>query len=297
MLFQVQEGQERTAAIVVFKESAADLHLNADFTLEFDATLAPQPCITVDGTAESAYGASRATQAVQTQFGDADRGQLDEANGSELNELWATFCDDTLYLTLSGNLQSNYNDLELFLDTCPGGQKTWRGDNPDFVGGDDFNRMGDDGSGNGFTFEPGFEADWWFSFQGGFGEPRAVDLGNLPGRQYATVCLGTSTGVEDETPWTDVTRIALLAPAPNPFNPRTTIHCALPEMATVTIDLFDVAGRRVRGLVAGEGFGAGEYALIWDGTDAHGQRVASGTYLVRMNAGGEEHTRRVTLLK
>lgn len=422
VVFEIEEGQEGTVAIAVFKESAGDLLANVDYDLQIGAAFAPEPCVAVDGLADSAYGASRASQTVQTDFGDADGGQADAANGSELNELWATFCEGTLYLTLSGNLESNYNDLELFLDTRPGGQNRLRGDNADFGDIDDFNRMGDDGSGNGFTFEPGFEADWWFSFQGGFGEvwqgipyrlaayraelltqgggegtylgatvagargrlalpgesepatgvrvaidnsngggvtagtgpdsgegvrtgveiaiplteigsptqcvrlvafvngkrhdfvsnqflpplapgignpgdPRDVDLGALPGQQYEIVCLGTSTGVDSETPRADVMRVALMAPAPNPFNPRTEIAFALPRAASVNIDLFDVAGRRVRSLVTGESFDAGTHALVWDGTDARGQRVSSGTYLVRLQADDEEHTRRVTMLK
>jgi RHS repeat-associated protein len=67
---------------------------------------------------------------------------------------------------LTGNLESNFNKLEIFIDSIPGGQNRLRGNNPsvDFNG---LNRMGDDGSGNGLTFEAVFTADYWIGVTGG----------------------------------------------------------------------------------------------------------------------------------
>jgi hypothetical protein len=126
----------------------------------------PAAAITVDGTAEGGYGAAVAIQGVQTQFGDASDGQPGFCNGSELDAAYAVITGGVLHLHLAGNLQSNFNKLEVFFDSKSGGQNKLRGDNPnvDFNG---LNRMGDDGSGNGLTFDSGFESDYWMSVTGG----------------------------------------------------------------------------------------------------------------------------------
>src|SRR5438046_3202333 len=85
--------------------------------------------ITIDGSVEPAYGSPRSTQTTQTQFGDNNLGQVAFANGSELDEAYVAFDQTTMYLFLYGNLESNYNKLEIFFDSVPGGQNRLRGDN------------------------------------------------------------------------------------------------------------------------------------------------------------------------
>ena len=65
---------------------------------------------------------------------------------------------------------------------------------------------------------------------------------------------------------------------PNPFNPSTTIPFNLQQAAHVSLDVFDVLGQRVRSL-ADETYGAGQHALVWEGTDDSGRGVASGLYI------------------
>ncbi len=69
---------------------------------------------------------------------------------------------------------------------------------------------------------------------------------------------------------------ALHPAAPNPFNPRTTIRYDLPAAGHVELALFDLRGRLVRQLAAGERQ-AGAHAVLLDGGD-----LASGVYLVRL---------------
>ena len=52
---------------------------------------------------------------------------------------------------------------------------------------------------------------------------------------------------------------------PNPFNPSTAIHFQLQEAAEVTLHLYNATGRRVRNLVEGGVFPAGEAQVYWDG--------------------------------
>ena len=83
---------------------------------------------------------------------------------------------------------------------------------------------------------------------------------------------------------------------PNPFNPTTTISYSLPSRSRLTLDIFDVLGRRVRTLVDGLR-PAGKYTAEWDGCDDDGRPVSSGVYLYRLTAGQFAQTRKMVLVK
>jgi choice-of-anchor B domain-containing protein len=84
--------------------------------------------------------------------------------------------------------------------------------------------------------------------------------------------------------------------APNPFNPVTTIAFELARGGHVTLDVFDVAGSRVRTL-ADRTYAAGLHEVVWDGRNGTGNEAASGVYFYRMVAAGHRETRRMVLLK
>lgn len=88
----------------------------------------------------------------------------------------------------------------------------------------------------------------------------------------------------------------LYTPTPNPFNPATTIRFELPAAATVRLAIHDVNGRLVRVLVAGE-LSAGSHEARWNGTGEQGQRLPSGVYFCRLEAGSFRQTASLTLLK
>jgi hypothetical protein len=88
----------------------------------------------------------------------------------------------------------------------------------------------------------------------------------------------------------------LVAAAPNPFNPSTSIRFEVPRAGQVRVDLFDLRGWLVRTLVD-EARPVGPTAVVWDGLDLNGQPVASGAYHVRVEAGGQSGSVRVLLLK
>ncbi|HMS55559.1 MAG TPA: hypothetical protein PKA27_09185 [Fimbriimonadaceae bacterium] len=123
-------------------------------------SVAAQAQVIVNGTAEPEYGAPASTQNVETSFGDSNIGDLEYATGSELDVAYATIRDGKLYVVLAGNLESNFNKLEMFIDCKPGGQNVMRNDNPD-VSFNGLNRLA------GLTFDSGFEPDYWFSITGG----------------------------------------------------------------------------------------------------------------------------------
>lgn len=70
---------------------------------------------------------------------------------------------------------------------------------------------------------------------------------------------------------------------PNPFNPVTTISYQLVEDAHVTLEVFDIMGRRVAALV-NEEKSAGYYSVQWNGRDDLNHSLSSGVYLYRFIA-------------
>ena len=83
---------------------------------------------------------------------------------------------------------------------------------------------------------------------------------------------------------------------PNPFNPSTTISFTLPEKAYVTLTIHNVLGQRVKTLLSSE-FSAGTHFFVWDGTDAHGDDVASGVYVYRLMADEVVLSRKMVLAR
>lgn len=98
--------------------------------------------IVIDGTiAGDSYGPAVAVQGTETGFGD---------NLSEINACYATFEAGRLVFAITGNIEDNFNKLEIFLDTVPGGENVFTA----VPGNDNTGVMA------GFTFDAGFEADY-----------------------------------------------------------------------------------------------------------------------------------------
>lgn len=88
----------------------------------------------------------------------------------------------------------------------------------------------------------------------------------------------------------------LLAAYPNPFNPSTMIPFELERESLVRLAIYDLLGRQVATLVDGPR-AAGEHRIEWDGRSSSGIPVASGSYLVKLEAGGMQASHRITLVK
>jgi hypothetical protein len=78
---------------------------------------------------------------------------------------------------------------------------------------------------------------------------------------------------------------------PNPFNPTATINFTLPEMAKVSLNVYDVQGRQVAQLVNGLRQ-AGNHQVTFDGSN-----LASGVYLYTLTAGSHTATGKMMLMK
>jgi protein-arginine kinase activator protein McsA len=83
---------------------------------------------------------------------------------------------------------------------------------------------------------------------------------------------------------------------PNPFNPSTTITFGLPQASEVRIVVYDILGKAVATLTSGR-FNAGSYTVTWNGRDAAGNAVASGTYMYRMETDYFIAVKRMALVK
>ena len=87
-------------------------------------------------------------------------------------------------------------------------------------------------------------------------------------------------------------RLELFQNYPNPFNSQTVIAFALPTAAHVTLEVFDILGRRVATL-ADRNFAAGRHSLTWDGAYLAG----SGLYFCRLTTPEAVQARKMILLR
>lgn len=83
---------------------------------------------------------------------------------------------------------------------------------------------------------------------------------------------------------------------PNPFNPATTISYDLQRPGHVRLSIFNVAGQRVATPVD-DYQEAGNHRFVWNARSDDGRRVASGTYLYRLDVNGKQTAKKAILLK
>ena len=83
---------------------------------------------------------------------------------------------------------------------------------------------------------------------------------------------------------------------PNPFNPETTIRFDLPEANHVSLLIYDMHGRQIKQLRSGL-YTAGRYDINWDATNQSGEKVSSGLYHCKLQAGEYSATHKMLLLK
>ena len=110
------------------------------------------------------------------------------------------------------------------------------------------------------------------------------DMGAYGGGDSATV------GIIDQEPRVP-DRFALLQNYPNPFNARTVIRYNLPSDSDVTIEIFDILGRKIQTLVHDKQL-AGYHQAVWNAIDR-----SSGIYFYRIQAGDLSESKSCNLLK
>jgi hypothetical protein len=141
----------------------------------------------IDGTADASYGPALSIQNTRTQFGDGGANpdpiitgtNFGTNGGSEIDQVFAKVENGRLYVVVTGNLEENFNKLDVFIDSkaggvnkldganlpggldgfCCGGFTGNRGSNTGNVGA--LQRM------NGMKFDDDFTADYMLIFTHG----------------------------------------------------------------------------------------------------------------------------------
>lgn len=90
--------------------------------------------------------------------------------------------------------------------------------------------------------------------------------------------------------------LSFSAPRPNPTDGSTSFVLTLPTATDASVDIFNVAGQRVRQLYRGR-LAGGSYPFTWDGYDDLDVRIPSGMYFVRCAVGDQAFVRRIVLLR
>lgn len=118
----------------------------------------------------------------------------------------------------------------------------------------------------------------------GFTSIKVRGLKESPFDRMATTNHGTPHGFE------------LFQNHPNPFNPETEISYNLPNDAYVNLTILNILGQKVKTLVD-EFQQAGHKTAHWDGKDDEGNKVSSGIYFYRIQAGDYSQTKKMVLTK
>jgi len=105
-----------------------------------------------------------------------------------------------------------------------------------------------------------------------FGNNVAVSVGLLPGK------------------------FALHRNYPNPFNASTVICFDIPVETHVTVEIFDILGRKV-GILMDEYKKPGFYEIFWDGCDNNSKILPSGVYFYAITAGQFHRLHKMALVK
>jgi len=101
--------------------------------------------------------------------------------------------------------------------------------------------------------------------------------------------------------WGKIKRTALYQNYPNPFNPETWIPYQLGSASPVTIHIYNSVGQLILRLHLGLKkpglYLTKDKAAYWDGRDSFGEKVASGVYFYRLQAGNFSAVRKMVILK
>ncbi|MBI5835941.1 MAG: DUF3459 domain-containing protein [Candidatus Eisenbacteria bacterium] len=118
-----------------------------------------------------------------------------------------------------------------------------------------------------------------------------LNLAGVAGPQFAVISTSLTAGIPPAGQKAYGLRVA-----PSPFRGGATVRYRLPRAMDISLEVLDVAGRRVRDL--GTFLGSpGSHSLPWDGTGEGGAALPSGIYLVRARTAAWVESARVVKLR
>ncbi len=119
-------------------------------------------------------------------------------------------------------------------------------------------------------------------------------------QSLGTISEGTFTvggvSVEERETMGQPDAFALSQNYPNPFNAQTVIAYVLPEEVYVKLSIYNTAGQLIRELID-TSVRAGHHKVVWDGRDSQGKALATGIYLIRLEAGAFTEIQKMALLR
>ncbi|HEX7878736.1 MAG TPA: FlgD immunoglobulin-like domain containing protein [Candidatus Eisenbacteria bacterium] len=125
----------------------------------------------------------------------------------------------------------------------------------------------------------------------GYGDRHELSAGSNPADPNSIPSTSTVGGPVDGPGG----RVPTLAASPNPAGPAgTEISFTLADAAEVSLEIFDLSGRRVATLLDGRRE-QGTVTVHWDGRDDSGRPMAGGVYFSRLAAAGASLTRKIVL--
>jgi len=137
----------------------------------------------------------------------------------------------------------------------------------------------------------GFTIDWISSFgEDANGELYICDF--YGGEIFKIIPYPTSVGSPGAAA---AAPVVLGAPAPNPSDRGFAFEVRLAEGGAARVRVYDAGGRLVRAIWDGA-LAAGAHPLAWDARDERGLPVASGVYMLRLEAGGRVEARTVSVI-
>jgi hypothetical protein len=84
--------------------------------------------------------------------------------------------------------------------------------------------------------------------------------------------------------------------SPNPFNPSTRFYYEVKEAGTVTLEIFNILGKRVA-VVVNDYLITGSYETEWRAVDNAGKHLPSGIYFAKLQSGEKAKIIKMTIIK
>ena len=121
------------------------------------------------------------------------------------------------------------------------------------------------------------------------------DDANYPIYYRTGFYLKNATNVENKNNPISPDHFVLEQNYPNPFNSITTISYTLANAGTVTIEIYDVLGKKIRTLFHNKQI-SGHYSVNWNGKNELGNKVSSGVYFYKIKSETFKETKKMVLL-
>ena len=83
---------------------------------------------------------------------------------------------------------------------------------------------------------------------------------------------------------------------PNPFNSTTKLKFEIKYGKQIKLDVYDYKGFHIKSIM-NKYLHAGNYTVIWDGTDTYGRNVSSGLYMYSINNGFATESKKMIMIK